>query len=304
MTTVYFDPSFSDDVRRERLYAGDLLVYSPRPSTLAFCEFARGLIEEAFPGADPRTAQHSMPVERFAEILGKLKPHFIHHPRSKEHLRAIFADLRCDVSKTYFEVPKMRSSTSDNYLTAGIAYAWHPHRDTWYSAAACQINWWTPIYEVQSDNAMAFHPRYWDQPVENTSSGYNYYLWNKHHRTNVTQYLKEDPRPLPRASVPLELDPQIRLICPVGGLILFSGAQMHSSVPNTSGLTRYSVDFRSVHSDDLASGRGAPNIDSACTGSVLREFVRAQDFATLPEALVARYEDGTEKVGDLVYRPG
>jgi hypothetical protein len=160
-----------------------------------------------------------------------------------------------------------------------------------------------PIYEIESENAMAFHPRYWDQAVANTSDGYNYYLWNKHHRVNVTQYLKEDPRPLPKATEALELDPQIRLICPPGGMIMFSGAQMHSSVPNTSGLTRFSVDFRSVHADDLAARQGAHNLDSACTGTVLREFVRARDFAALPDELVSAYEDGSEVIGDLTFAP-
>jgi hypothetical protein len=303
MTTVYYDAPFADDARRQHLYDGDLLVYSPRPSTLAFCEFARGLIEEAFGSVDPRKAQFTMPVEEFAAVLGKLKPHFIHHPRSKAHLKAVFEDMGCDSVKTYFEVPKMRSSTSDNYLTAGIAYAWHPHRDTWYSAPACQINWWMPLYEIESENAMAFHPRYWNEGVENSSSGYNYYIWNKEHRTNVAQYIKSDPRPLPKATKPLELDPQIRLICPVGGMILFSGAQMHSSVPNTSGSTRFSVDFRTVHADDLAARRGAANIDSACTGTVLREFNRANDFADIPEDIVRLYEDGTELAGNLVFQP-
>lgn len=303
MNTVYVDPPFRDDVRREHLYAGQLIVYSPRPSTLAFCEFARELIQEAFGSLDPRKAQCSLPVEEYAKILGELKPRFIHHQKSKEHIRAIFEEMGCDASKTYFEVPKLRSSTSDGYLTAGIAYAWHPHRDTWYSSPACQINWWIPIYELQSDNCMAFHPRYWNQAVENTSSGYNYYLWNKHHRTNVTKLLKEDPRPLPRATEPLELDPQIRLVCPVGGIILFSGAQMHSSVPNTSGLTRFSLDFRTVHADDLTERRGAPNLDSACTGTVLKEFTCGLDLSHLPEETVALYEDGTELPEYAVFRP-
>lgn len=299
MTTVYFNAPFSDDVRRQCLYSGHLIVYSPRPSTLAFCEFARELIAEAFGNLDPRKAQHSLPVEAFAEILGKLKPYFIHHPRSKEHLKAIFEDLGCDPSKTYFEVPKMRSSTSNNYLTAGIAYAWHPHRDTWYSAPPCQINWWMPIYEIESENAMAFHPRYWDQPVVNTSNVYNQDEWNKHYRFSAIQHLKDDSRPLPGPTKPLELDPQIRLICPVGGMILFSGAQMHSSVPNTSGLTRFSVDFRSVHIDDLVARRGAPNIDSACTGTVLKEFLRARDLAHVPEEIISQYDDGIEFVSKL-----
>ena len=223
MATVYFEPKFSDEVRRQRLYEGNLLVYGPRPSTLAFCAFAQDMIRSAFGNTDPRKAQYQMSAEEFAGILGSLKPSFIHHPKAKEHLRAIFEEMGLDTDKTYFEVPKMRSSTSDNYLTTGIAYAWHPHRDTWYSAPACQINWWMPIYEIESENAMAFHPRYWDQAVANTSGGYNYYQWNKYHRTQITQYLKADPRPLPKATEVLELDPQIRLICPVGGMIMFLG---------------------------------------------------------------------------------
>src|SRR2546425_2915183 len=60
---------------------------------------------------------------------------------------------------------------------------------------------------------------------------------------------KTDTRKQPHAEEPLELDPQIRLIPPVGGLFMFSAAQMHSTVPNTSGRTRFSVDFRTIHID-------------------------------------------------------
>ena len=55
MNSVYFDPSCSDEDRRERLYNGQLFVLSPRRSSLALTEFARDMIEEAFDGIDPRT---------------------------------------------------------------------------------------------------------------------------------------------------------------------------------------------------------------------------------------------------------
>jgi len=302
---VYYDAALSDDERRERLYAGQLFVYSPTPTSKAFVEFARDLCEGAFRPLDPETAQFHLPVERYAEILGELKPRFIHHPESKRFLIAMLADLGCAPDQTYFEVPKMRSSTSDSYLTVGIAYAWHPHRDTWYSAPPCQLNWWTPIYPMASENAMAFHPRYFNRAVKNTSRGYNYYLWNQQHRGgHVTQYLKEDPRPLPRAAEPLELDPQIRLVVPPGAIILFSGAQMHSSVPNTSGKTRFSIDFRTVHLGDAAARRGAARCDEECTGTTMRDYQRANDLSRLPEEIIAMYSDGTEEAGALVYRPG
>jgi hypothetical protein len=196
----------------------------------------------------------------------------------------------------------MRTATSNGYLTTGIAYAWHPHRDTWYSAPLCQLNWWMPIYELEPENAMAFHPRYWTQAVKNDSARYNYYEWNRHHRPNASQFIKADPRPLPRPLEPVELDPQIRLLPPVGGLIIFSGAQLHSTVPNTSGRTRFSIDFRTVHLDDVAAKRGAPNIDSACTGTSLRDFLCVSDLSQIPDEIIARYDDGTEGAGDLIYK--
>jgi hypothetical protein len=302
MHSVYFDDPCADDVRRQRLYDGQIFVYSPRPAFLAFCKFARQMIEEAFAPLDPETAQHHMPVEKFAEILGKLKPSFIHHQESKRHLRQALSELGCDLDKTYFDVPKMCSSTSDDYLTTGIAYAWHPHRDTWYSAPACQINWWMPIYSIRSENSMAFHPNYWKKAVRNSSAGYNYYAWNQKHRGgHVSQYLKSDPRPLPKPTEPVDLHPQLRVVCPVGGVIVFSGAQMHSSVPNTSGVTRFSFDFRTVHEDDVRHRRGAPNVDAACTGTTMRDYVRASDRTQLPKELIAMYDDGSVVEGVAVY---
>lgn len=299
MNTIYHDPSISDNVRRQMLYRGQLFVYAPRPSTLEFCKFARHLIEEAFEGLDPRTAQDHMPVEKYAEILGELKPKFIHHPKSKEHIQVLLREMGCDIKKTYFDVPRMRSSTSNGYLTSGIAYAWHPHRDTWYSAPACQINWWIPIYDITSDNAMAFHSRYWEQPVRNDSSRYDYEEWNKHHRYAASQFIKEDPRPLPRATELIDLDPQVRLICPAGGVILFSGAQMHSSVPNTSGHTRFSIDFRTVHLDDVMAFRGAPNIDASCTGTTMNDYLRGNDFEHVPHEIVTQYRERAKQTDRL-----
>jgi hypothetical protein len=299
---IYLDAPAADDERRLRLFEGQIFVYAPRPTSLAFCRFAASLIEEAFAPLDPRTAQHMLDVARYAEILNRLKPAFIHHPESKRLVRELLADLGCDPEKTYFDVPRMRSSTSGGYLTTGIAYAWHPHRDTWYSAPQCQINWWTPIYEMASENAMAFHPRYFHQAVSNSSAGYNYYRWNEDHRgQHVAGYTNSDPRPLPKPTEPVELNPQVRLVVPVGGIIVFSGGQMHSSVPNTSGVTRFSIDFRTVHADDVATRRGAPNVDSHCTGTTMRDYLRMTDLARIPDELIALYDDETQQGGRLVY---
>jgi hypothetical protein len=303
MDTIFFDQLMNDETRRAHLFEGQLFVFSPRPSSVALCNFADELIREAFGNLSPEKAQYSLPVEEYAGILSKLKPMFINHPKSKQYIQEIVKEFGCDPRKTYFDVPRMRTSTSDGYLTTGIAYAWHPHRDTWYSAPQCQINWWMPIYGIDSNHGVAFHPRYWTDPIPNDSKKYNYYQWNKEFRPNASQHLKEDPRPLPRPTEPVELKFQVRPVCPVGGIIMFAGAQLHSSIPNTSGKTRYSIDFRTVHCDDLLSKSGAPNLDSECTGTSLRDFISAHDLSPVADEIVQLYSDGTEAMGNLVYSP-
>jgi len=289
MHTLYFDQNVPDDRRRERLYQGELFVYSPSPSTLALCALGREMAEAAFAPLDPREAQYTLSVEKYAAILAELKPQFIHHPRAKAYIQGILHERGCDLNKTYFDVPRMRTSTAGGYLTTGIAYAFHPHRDTWYSAPMCQLNWWLPIYALESENAMAFHPRYWNQPIRNGSASYNYQEWVKSSRFIAAQQVKSDTRKQPHAEEAIELDPQVRVITPPGGALIFSAAQLHSSVPNTSRQTRFSIDFRTIHVDDVTANRGAPNLDSHCTGTTIGDYRRSTDFATLPEALIAQY---------------
>lgn len=290
MNSVFVDQAVSDDARRQALYEGQLFVYSRSPGVRALVELARELIGEAFGQQDPELAQYHMPVEAYADVLAALKPKFIHHPRAKECIRAILREHGCDLEQTYFDVPRMRTATSDEYLTSGIAYAFHPHRDTWYSAPFCQINWWLPIFDIVPENSMAFHPHYWAHPVKNGSREYNYQEWTRTSRVDAAKHVKSDTRKQPKPEEPMELDPQVRLLPSVGGMILFSAAQMHSTVPNTSGRTRFSIDFRTVHRGDVEGRRGAPNIDSECTGTTMRDYLRATDGAHLPEELCERYD--------------
>jgi len=292
MHTIYVDSGLNDDQRRTQLYSGQGFVYSPTAGSLALIELARQLVREAFGSLDPETAQYQMPVEQYAAVLGQLKPRFIHHPEAKRHIRGILSELGCDLDRTYFDVPRMRTATSDEYLTTGIAYAFHPHRDTWYSAPFCQLNWWLPVFDLETGRSMAFHPAYWAKPVRNGSASYNYAEWNRTSRYQAAQHVKSDARPQPRAEEPLELDPQLRVVTPVGGLLIFSAAHMHSTVPNGTGRTRFSIDFRTVHIDDARAYRGAPNIDAACTGTTMNDYLRASDLSHLPEDLVAIYETG------------
>lgn len=300
MAAVYFDASASDDERRAGLYAGNIYINSATKSSLALVALARQMLEEAFAPHDPRTIHRHLSPEQVAAILGTLKPRFVHHPECKTLIREMMLENRVDIDKTYFDVPRMRSAYPSHFLSSGIAYAFHPHRDTWYSAPMCQINWWFPIYPIEPGNGMGFYPDYFDKPVKNNSEIYNYYEWNTKHRASAAQHVKSDTREQPKPQEKID-PPSLCYVSPPGSAILFSGAQLHETIPNSTDMARYSIDFRTVHLDDVIAHRGAPNIDSRCTGTTMRDYLRASDLQHIPEDIIKTYDDGTEAQSKILY---
>lgn len=309
MTNVNFDSSDNEQVRRQRLYDGDIYVYSPTPASRKLCELAEKMCVEAFSPHAPTTAQAEIPVEQFVEILRLLKPDFIHHPDCKQLIPELLNELKCDLSETFFDVPRLRSACSGDYLKTGLAYAFKPHRDTWYSPPQSQLNWWMPVFPIQSGNCMAFHPNYWQTPIKNSSSTFNYQDWNDNGRKQAgKQSVTKDTRVQSEALEPLQLQPDLRIVCPPGSIIVFSAAHLHSTVANETGETRFSIDFRTVDRRDYRNDVGAPNLDNLSTGTTMMDYLNATDlshfsdeeiladqtrqpvpFAPTPESLVSAF---------------
>lgn len=290
MNTIYFDSDDNEAERRTGLYDGQLYVYSPTKSGLALCKLAQEMCEEAFHPHSPPDAQHHIGVDEYVEILKALKPSFIHHPECKRLIPSLLEELGCDLEHTYFDVPRLRTACSGDYLSSGLAYAFKPHRDTWYSTPLAQLNWWLPVYPISSENAMAFHPNYWDKPVLNSSSLFDYQDWNQVGRKAAEKQVGKDTRVQSAALEPMELEPQTRVVTKPGGVIAFAAAQMHSTVPNTSGMTRFSIDFRTVDSRDTSIDHGAANVDSACKGTTMMDYLRASDLQHFPDDEIKRQQ--------------
>ncbi len=136
VTSLMLDSSWPDERRRRALYDGSMFAWSPTPSAVRMAALARELLERAFAPHDPITAQYDMDVGEFAATLGRVKPEFIHHPECKTLIRGIVLEIGGDPDQVYFDVPRLRSATANAFLTSGIAYTFHPHRDTWYSGTS------------------------------------------------------------------------------------------------------------------------------------------------------------------------
>lgn len=147
---------------------------------------------------------------------------------------------------------------------------------------------------------MNFYPRYFGEAIKNNSEIYNYFEWNQKNRATAAQHVRSDTREQPKAQQEID-NVTMRLLPPPGGIVLFSGAQLHETVPNRAGIARHSIDFRTVHLDDVMARHGAPNVDSRCTGTTMRDYLRASDLEHLPEEAVRLYDDGTEVRASILY---
>jgi hypothetical protein len=281
---ILTDPAIPVEELRQRLYRGDLVILTKLSALDKFVDYMRTELTELFAPHDPEHVHEHIEPAEMAKILGVWKPRWIHAERSRELVRAIIAEAGFDPEYTHYDVPKPRTSFPSGHLTTGIAFAFPWHRDVWYSAPAQQINWWLPVFPVRETNAMSFDLANFARAVPNTSGHFDYYENNARRLTTARSVGKEN-QARPGA---IDHAPSVDVIpLPAPGqVLLFSGAQLHASIPNSSGLARYSVDFRTVNARDLRARTGAPLVDANCTGTAIRDFISIKDESTFDEETV------------------
>ena len=262
--TVFVDLDVSSDVLRQTLYDGNLVILTRLSAVSEFVGYARDQLIELFKPHDPEFAHEHFDKAEMARKLGTWKPSFIHSSKSRSLVCEIIKEAGFSASETHYDVPKPRTSFPVGHLTTGIAFAFPWHRDVWYSAPRQQINWWLPVYPARDDNAMSFDLRSFDREVVNSSTGFDYYRNNALRLTTAAQVSQEEqPRPAAIDHTPAH---DLVVLPAPGAVLLFSGAQLHTSTPNTSGRARYSIDFRTVDVRDLLAGRGRADRGRALYG--------------------------------------
>ena len=283
---IVVDPAVSGDDLRQQLYAGNLVVLTRLRALNDFAKYTRGELTELFRPHDPEHVHEHIDPSEMARILSAWKPRFIHSDTSKKLVRAVIEEAGFPAEDTHYDLPKPRTSFPVGHLTTGVAFAFPWHRDVWYSAPAQQVNWWLPIFPVREDNAMNFDPAKFDRAVPNTSDGFDYYQNNASRLTTATGVTREvQVRP---GAIDHKPDQELVVLPAPGQVLLFSGAQLHKSIPNTSGRARFSVDFRTVYAPDLMAGRGAPLVDVYCTGTAIRDFINVADERSFDEETMVK----------------
>ena len=115
MNIIRFNPKIDDDKRRQLLFDGDFILYSKTEALKNLVAFAGTLIEEAY-GDQPEKAQFGMDVADFIKQASALKTKFTNHATTKELIKALLAETKCDETKTYFDVVLTGIETISNSL--------------------------------------------------------------------------------------------------------------------------------------------------------------------------------------------
>lgn len=266
---------------KEPIYTGAIFLETQLQSAQQLCEFARHSIGHVFGvDVDHRYVHKQMPVKEFISNVSRLKGYFTNNDTVKEIIRTFLVEVGEEPADFLFDVPRLRVVPDYDYLHAGVSYAYKPHRDTWYGGVQCQINTWMPVYGITPDQTMMINPAYFAAPVKNSSGDWQLSDWIGRQRwlasTNVTEETRVHPVPIEEVDASHEL----RIAPGAGEMLIFSGAQLHGTVPNRSGQTRFSVDFRLMHIEDLKAGRGAVNVDNGCADpeSGYKDYFHADSF--------------------------
>jgi len=188
--------------------------------------------------------------------IDELKEEVRRDPQVKRLLGAALAEVGVDRERSYWDSIQLRivPPAAGTRQIGRLGF----HRDTWGSNLLQQTNWWTPIRPLASERTIAIYTSYWSRPIENNSASWDLDEIRARRRSGERD---EDIPIVPEPTEPVDTESELRIVIEPGDLLCFSGAHLHASVPNVTAETRCSVELRTVNIDDIARGRGAPDLD-------------------------------------------
>lgn len=255
--------SFREEEIRKRVFEGEVLSFSFFPEISRVGRQVRSILRECFECAHPPHAHKLYPRDEFlrrAEIAQQRV--------DSEECRPLFADalkaVGCSTDKLFWDTLGLRvappmSGAQDTEESGFRSYV-SVHRDTWGVGFQSQVNWWTPLWQLTQRRTMGFYPSYWQRALPNTTDEWSFSEFLASRKQSSGGRAAAYPAAPSAKAQPDE--PAAPLIIKPGELACFSSAHLHSSIPNCTTHTRFSLEIRTLHLDDLQSGRGAPNADN------------------------------------------
>lgn len=252
------------------LYAGTVFKKAATAETRTLVARIRGLLEGVF-GEDLQTVHERFAFADMKQSLADIRAVLESDAVYTKACRDILSDLGMPDMRR--DALRLRCVMHGGHESAAAARAYAAHRDTWFGNPEAQINIWIPLLDVTTDQTFTFYPSYFNRPIENSSGVFNYDDWMK---TVGWQGAKTVQQPAdidyPQVLEDIVDAKAFGFSAKAGDMVIFAASHLHQTVPNSSGRTRFSLDFRAVNMADHLAGRSAPNVDNASRPDALRDY--------------------------------
>lgn len=270
----------------DRIYAGEILRLDGLVAQARIVAFTQQFLEERFRPHVPveihRHLSHEQQVEQFAAATRD----YARSATVKQLWRDLFAAVGLDPATTLRDRLHLRfqphQPAGRPQVRARSTATVRFHRDTWGTNLYAQVNWWAPVYPLNAGRTMALYPKLWSKPLRNSSPDFDFATVLEDSRAGVNVSAGDggipqlrEPMPADNLGIPVTVDP--------GTVIAFSAAHAHAGVPNHTGLTRISLETRTLLLEDFCAGRGAPDVDGHAPWMAPGLFRRVSDGLKLTE---------------------
>lgn len=258
----YPSSSQNDKDRANAVFSGAVLIYRALPAMYELVDCLREITRQELGLNDPCAAESELESADFRRRAGRARQIVRESDDVARLYKSVLLETGVDVSAIFYDHFKLRFQPSNDISRTRYMRDLPVHRDTWGSNVHAQINWWAPVWPVRADRTIGIFPALWNVPVSNTSAAWSY--------GEFTQHLKADKDTnypmLPHCSDPPLISEAVPIVIAPGDIMAFSGAHLHCSIPNQSGVARISTETRTVSARDLQHSRSAKNVD--CDASV------------------------------------
>jgi hypothetical protein len=269
------------------LYAGEVVRYSGVEQMAAITAFTRAFVQERLAPYPVPEIHRYLDPQALAKKLGDVQGAYARSSEAKLLWNALFAASGLDMNDTARDRLMLRfqahtepeSTPTWSRSTATVGF----HRDTWGTNLSAQINWWAPVWPISAGRTFAIYPALWDVAIANNSADFDL--------AQVMERLRTAPQTLgpgqlaPRPTEPVDPNSGVPVLLEAGEIIAFSSAHAHVGVPNHTGLTRISLETRTVSITDTRARRGAPKVDGHARWVAPGLFRRLSDGVALNKIL-------------------
>ena len=228
-------------------------------------------------GTKPRNAERKTTPEKFFSQMGIIRKEIYTHPRFHKAVRSCIEALGFDNNYIAFDPARLRIINHDGHHNPLASAVYYPHRDIWYGHPKSLITWWIPLDSLIHEETFCFYPEFFHIPVKNSSAIFDYDEWVSKGwdlKIGWQKVSKEHRNQYPSISQDILSEETIGFSCQKGENLLFAGANLHRTLPQSLGRTRFSLDFRIVDMRDFQANKGAPSLDDHSKGSAVRDYIQ------------------------------